>query len=108
MSMGNNSGMKQLCQYFCLVLPDEVEEKTAGGLIYKPETVRDKEKYQTCKCTLILRSENAFRDWGGYIPEPGDRVWVGIAGGAVIRKGPDGREYRLVTDKDVFGELDEL
>ena len=71
--MENGSGIRQLCEYKCLVLPDEAKEKTEGGLII-PEVVKDQEKYRMCKATFILRSDNAFRDWGGYIPEPGDRV----------------------------------
>ena len=89
MSIENKSGIIELCEYKCVVLPDKVEEKTAGGL-FKPDTVREKEKYKTCKATFILRSENAFRDWGGYIPESGDRVLAAVYSGA-IHKGPDGR-----------------
>ena len=100
----NKSGIKQLCEYKCLVLPDPVEEKTEGGL-WKPGMVRDKEKHQTCKATFILKSENAFRDWGGYMPEPGDRVYVAVASG-MIHEGPDGTLYRIVNDKDVVGQLD--
>lgn len=101
----NKSGLKQLCEYKCLVLPDPVEEKTAGGL-YKPDTIRDREKYQMTKATFVLRSERAFRDWGGYIPEPGDRVLVSVYAGSFI-KGDDGKDYKLVTDKDVYGQLDD-
>jgi chaperonin GroES len=101
----NQSGIKQLCEYKCLVLPDKVERTTTGGL-YKPDTVVDKEKWKTCKAVFILRSDNAFRDWGGYIPEPGDRVYVAVSSG-MIHEGPDGQTYRIVNDKDVIGELDE-
>jgi co-chaperonin GroES (HSP10) len=103
--MHNTSGIKQLCEYKCLVLPDVVEEKTAGGL-FKPGMVREKEQYKTCKCTFILKSENAFRDWGGYMPETGDRVYVAVASG-MIHEGPDGKIYRIVNDKDVIGQLEE-
>ena len=101
----NNSGIKQLCEYKCLVLPDPVADKTEGGL-WKPDAVRDKEKYQTCKATFILASENAFRDWGGYRPEPGDRIYVAVASG-MLHDGLDGKIYRIVNDKDVVGQLDE-
>jgi co-chaperonin GroES (HSP10) len=87
------------------VFPDPVTEKTSGGL-YKPDTVRDREKYQTCKATFILASANAFRDWGGYRPEPGHRVYVAVASG-LIHEGPDGTLYRIVNDKDVLGRLAE-
>lgn len=103
--VANDSGIVELCEYKCLVLPDPVEEKTTGGL-FKPDIVRDREKYQTCKATFILGSENAFRDWGGYMPQPGDRVYVAVASG-MIHEGPDGKLYRIVNDKDVIGRLAE-
>jgi co-chaperonin GroES (HSP10) len=103
--MKNESGIIELCEYKILILPDLVEAKTEGG-IWKPDTVRDKEKYQTCRGTVILRSENAFRDWGGYIPEPGDRVYVAVASG-LIHEGPDGKTYRICNDKDVLGRIDD-
>jgi co-chaperonin GroES (HSP10) len=105
MIVENKSGIKQLCEYKCLVLPDPVEEKTEGGL-WKPNAAKDKEKYQTCKATFILKSENAFRDWGGYMPEPGDRVYVAVASG-MIHESPSGELYRIVNDKDILGQLDD-
>lgn len=101
----NTSGVVELCEYKCIVLPDPVQEKTEGGL-YKPDTVRDREKYQTCKATFILASANAFRDWGGYRPEPGDRIYVAVASG-MLHEGLDKKLYRIVTDKDVIGRLAE-
>lgn len=103
--MENKSGFKQLCEFKCLVLPDPVEEKTVGGL-YKPQTTMEKEKYRTCKATFILGAEAAFKDWGGYVPEPGDRVYVAVNAG-MIHEGPDGQFYRIVMDKDILGQLDE-
>ena len=100
-----NCGIKNLCEYKCIVLPDPVEEVTAGGIVKAREAVR-LESLRTCKATFILRSENAFRDWGGYMPEPGDRVYVSVASG-MIHEGPDGRTYRIVNDKDIMGQLDE-
>ena len=98
-------GLKNLFEYKVMVLPDPVEEVTSGGIIKAPEA-RRLEELRTSKATLILRSENSFRDWGSYAPEPGARVSVYIFSGA-IEHGPDGREYRIINDKDVMGELDE-
>lgn len=100
-----NCGLLQTCEYKCVVLPDPVEEMTSGG-IYKPKETVEKEGYRTSKCTFIMGSDSAFRDWGGYIPKPGDRVLAGVYSGA-LHKGPDGRTYRIVNDKDILGQLDE-
>lgn len=101
----NTSGLTAMVEYKCLILPDTVEEKTAGGII-KPDMVRDKEKYQTTKATFVLGAENAFRDWGGYMPEPGDRVLVNVHAG-MRWKADDGKEYQIVNDKDIIGKLNE-
>lgn len=98
-------GISQLCEYKCLVLPDVVEDRTAGG-IYKAKEAVHRESLRTCKATFILKSENAFRDWGGYMPEPGHRVYVSLASG-MLHEGPDGRTYRIINDKDVVGRLSE-
>lgn len=107
----NTSGLKNLCEYKCLVLPDPVEEMTAGGLIAKPQTVMEKEKWSTSKATFIAASAAAFQDFRrgdvvSYIPQPGDRVYISIAAG-IIHEGPDGRSYRIIRDKDVVAQIDE-
>lgn len=103
--MENNSGIIQLCEYKCLVLPDPVEEVTAGGL-YKPRQTVDSEENRTCKATFILGSGSAFTDWpNSYRPEPGDRIYVAVAAG-MKHTGPDGLKYRIVNDKDIIGQLD--
>jgi co-chaperonin GroES (HSP10) len=107
----NTSGICNLCEYKCLVLPDPVEDKTEGGILYKPDIAKEREKYRTCKATFILAAKAAFQDFGkdgnqSYIPQPGDRVYVAVAAG-MFHYGPDGKEYRLVNDKDVVGQLDE-
>ena len=103
--MENKSGYKQLCEFKCLVLPDKVEEKTTGGL-YKPSVAIEKEQYKTSKATFIMGAEAAFKDWGGYIPQPGDRVGVKSLGG-IQHKGLDDQTYLIVNDKDILGQLDE-
>ena len=100
-----NCGLLELCEYKCLVLPDPPDEVTLGGIVKAQEAVK-REAWKTCKATFIMKSDNAFRDWGGYMPEPGDRVYVAVASG-MIHKGNDGKEYRIVNDKDVVGQLDE-
>lgn len=96
--MKNTSGTIPV-EYKVLVLPDPVEERTSGGL-WKPDIVKEQEKWRTSKATLIAVGGNAFEDWNPPVPKPGDRVYVSIAAG-IIHEGADGREYRLVNDKDI-------
>lgn len=106
--MENESGLVPM-EFNILVLPDPVEEKTAGGLILSEETI-DRNKHQATRGTLIAASPMAFNDdvYPSDQPKPqaGQRVAVALHAGAFI-KGMDGKEYRLVKDKDVVALIEE-
>jgi co-chaperonin GroES (HSP10) len=99
--MVNESGVIPV-EYKVVVLPDEVEEKI--GSIHIPDTVRDKQKHRTVKATLVAAGGNAWDGWSEPIPSPGDRVYVAVGAG-IVHEGPDGKEYRIVNDKDIAGIL---
>lgn len=100
---GNRSGIAPV-EYKCVVLPDEPPAKSKEGMLYIPETVRDIQKHRAVKALLVAVGGNAFEDWAGLIPKPGDRVCIAVAAGA-IHKGLDEKEYRLINDKDIVGVL---
>lgn len=91
-------------EYKVVVLPDEPKDVTSGGIVV-PDVVKDKLKWRTSKATLVAVGGNAFQDWQPPIPKPGDRVYVAIAAG-IVHVGPDGREYRIVNDKDIAGIIE--
>ena len=90
------------------MLLDPVEEKTAGGIIVKPDIVKDRERWRTIRATLVAAGGLAFTNptWGDPTPVIGDRVYVAVAAG-IVHFGPDGREYRIVNDQDIAMILDE-
>lgn len=103
----NKSGMEPVGTKV-LVLPDEVAEKTAGG-IYVPEKVKEQNDFAVCTGTLVSVGGAAFSDWPhsaskwpGYTPKAGDRVYMAKYAGVVIA-GKDGRSYRLCQDTDIAG-----
>lgn len=102
MSSENGSGMVPV-EFKCVVLPDQPKEVTRGGLVV-PEVVRDKEKHRAVKAVLVACGGNAFDDWNGTRPEVGQRVYVAVGAG-IIFKGPDGKEYRIINDKDIAGVI---
>lgn len=102
--MTNSSGINPV-DVKVLVLPDKVEEVTAGG-VYKPQQSVDKEKYATTRATLVAVGPNAFSEWGdGNRPTPGARVLVAQYAGSRA-KGDDKQEYVLANDEDVIGTLE--
>lgn len=88
-----------------LVLPDKVEEKTAGGIII-PETSREKEQQAATKGTLIAIGPGAWLDLDDGSPwaQVGDKISYARYSG-VSMVGKDSVEYVLINDNDVLARL---
>lgn len=96
------------CGLKVLVLPDEIEEKTAGGIILI-DTIKDDEAYAIESGTLVAVGGGAFTDWPnssdkwpGKVPEVGDRVVISRYAG-LIKNGEDGKKYKFINDTDICG-----
>ncbi len=94
---GNTSGLQPV-EFKILIEPEEVEQKSVGGIVLVSATT-DKEKMAQVRGKLIAVGGNAFEDWNEPKPKVGDRLWYAKYAGYVI-KGDDGKEYRLANDKD--------
>jgi len=97
----NTSGLQAL-EYKVLILPDGIEQRTAGGILL-PDATHDSDKYAQIKGTIISVGGKAFGDW----PEderdkltPGARVYYSIYEGVNVQ-GADGKDYKLCNDKDI-------
>lgn len=90
-----------------LIEPKRVDEKSKGGIII-PDEAKDREQFAQMEGTLVARSPLAFTydDWpaGCNAPGVGDRVLFAKFAGAKVT-GKDGKEYRLVNDKDIAAVL---
>lgn len=100
----NKSGIWPV-EYKVLVRPEEVEQKSAGGL-FIPETVRDKERYAKERGVVVAIGSNAFTDpdWEN-APEIGAMVLYDRYAGSMV-KGNDGVDYRLINDKEIGAILE--
>ena len=94
----NKSGLVP-CEYKVLVQREKVEEITPGK-IYIPDQIREKERRESVHVTLIAVGGNAFEDWAGEKPKPGDKVLVAKYAGYSL-KGSDGEWYTIMHDKDI-------
>lgn len=89
-------------EYKVLIKVDEVEEVTEGGL-YIPQQAMEKEQISQERGTLLKVGGNAFEEWTGPKPQPGDRVLFEKYGGKLI----EGRqELRICNDKDITAILE--
>ena len=88
-----------------LIKPDEVETKTASGIVI-PDLVTEKERKAMEYGTVVTVGPRAFIDYGRdpTILKGGDRVSYARYSGKVI-KDTDGVEYVLVNDIDLLAIL---
>lgn len=90
-------------EYNVLVIPEETEEVTAGGIILAPKIKEDAD-IATVFGRLVAVSPHAFSyasNWPeGTMPKVGDAVVFAKYAGNLIQ-GRDGKEYRLCKDKDI-------
>lgn len=103
----NESGLRP-CGLKVLVLPDEIEEKTVGGIIITQQT-RENESFAVESGVLVAKGGGAFTDWPnssdqwpGEVPQVGDRVVISKYAGLVY-DGADGKKYRFLNDTDIAG-----
>lgn len=102
MDAENHSGVYPI-EFKVLVLPLEVEEKTASGIVLAMQ-VTEREKQKQVRGKLIAVGGNAFQDWADPIPEVGDTVMFAKFVG-YITPGDDGLIYRIMNDKDITAIL---
>ena len=97
----NPSGIRPT-EFNVLFLPDEVSERTAGGII-RPTELRDREQMTAVKGQIIAISPLAGEAiWSADDrPQPGSRAIVAKHSGMEI-EGVDGRKYKILKDKDIL------
>jgi co-chaperonin GroES (HSP10) len=93
-------------EYKALVLPDTVDDKSAGGL-FLPDSTRERLEYAMDRGTLIAVGEGFFNQLPGPVPEVGSKIMFDKYKGALIGVEINGarRQVRLINDKDICAIL---
>lgn len=91
-------------EYKCVVRVVEVEEVTAGGII-KPQVRRERDQMAMTTATLLEAGGNAFEDWKGRTPKPGDSVLIQKYAGQFKEADPTD-PVRVVNDKEILAVLE--
>jgi chaperonin GroES len=108
MTTENTSGIYPQA-YNVLVKPQEVEQKTKGGL-FLPDEVKEREQFAQTEGVLVAASPMAFcfgewpKDREHEKPQVGDRVFFSRYVATKVR-GMDGREYWLMKDENIAGVM---
>ena len=102
----NTSGIKPV-GYSLVVEPEQIEEKTESGIVLgTPEQLEREQMRQTDGVVLAI-GPMAFHDEGYKRCKVGDRVVMKAYAG-MMRKGVDGKAYRIIADTDVIGILENV
>ena len=94
-------------EYKVLVLPDDVPERTAGGILV-PVWARDQRQGAAQTGIVIDMSPEAFsflESQAVRVPKIGERVAYTKYAGMTVR-GADKRSYKIMNDKDIAAVLD--
>lgn len=75
------------------------EEVTQGGIVIARQTT-ERDEMAKIEAIFIDAGGNAFDDWKGKHPVPGETVIIAKYAG-MLCEGNDGEEYRLINDKDI-------
>lgn len=109
--MTNPTGINPT-EYKVLIEPEEIAAKV--GSIFIPDAAKDQEKFAQIRGRIIASSPLAFsyasnEEWqaaNASKPKPGDTVLYAKYAGVNV-KGKDGKEYRLIIDKDICATIEE-
>jgi len=99
----NKSGFRAV-GHRVLLSPDEVEKKSAGGLVLIEKTIVAEEN-KAVICTVLEIGHDCWSDKSTDYCQVGDRVLVGMYCGKFHVSPVDGKKYRFVMDTDIVSPL---
>ena len=99
--MMNKSGIHPTGHHV-LICPDEVKEKTKGG-IYLAPTGREQKQRAATKGRLIAVGPSAWKEFADGSPWAKIGDYISFAKYASINmQGSDGKDYALLNDQDIL------
>lgn len=99
----NTSGFRAV-GHRVLLSPEEVEKKTASGIVLVEKTVVAEEQ-RAVICTVLEIGHDCWSDKSTDYCQVGDRVLIGTYTGKFHVSPVDGKTYRFIMDTDVISPL---
>jgi co-chaperonin GroES (HSP10) len=96
---GNTSGLEP-GGYAVLVLPFEPELN--ASMIIVPANVRERTATVETRAIVVAVGSEAWKDESKPRAVPGDRVLIARYAGIMVVGTADGRQYRMVNDRDIY------
>jgi chaperonin GroES len=93
------------CGHRVLVKIDEVEEKTAGGIVL-PKSTQSQQEEAGIFGTIVAVGETAWKDFGGRSWAcVGDRVMIAKYGGFIAQEPDTAEKFRILNDEDIVAVI---
>lgn len=89
-----------------LLVPEEVEKKTASGIVLPGKTVHAEEQ-RAVIATVLEIGPDAWSDKSTDYCQVGDKVLIGMYVGKFHESPVDGKTYRFVNDLDIISPISE-
>ena len=102
--MSNESGINP-CGWRVLIKPQEVKDTSKGGIIIATEVSKEREQMGNTTGVVISMGKQCYADEPAPWCKVGDKVIFAKYAG-LLYLGKDGKQYRMVNDKDITGTLD--
>jgi len=102
--MSNESGINPV-GWRILVKPQEINEKSSGGIIVTTGAFKDREQMANTTGVVVAMGTDCFADETTPWCAIGDKIIFAKYAG-LLYLGKDGNQYRMINDKDVTGTLD--
>lgn len=102
--MLNESGINPV-GWRILVLPRDIEEKSAGGIIINTERTKERDQLANTTGIVVAMGKECYRDTTTFWCQVGDKISFAKYAGLIYR-GKDGKDYRMINDEDVTGTLE--
>ena len=101
----NTSGLTPLG---CAVLIEPYEPEIKKSTLVIPETVGERTALVETRAIVIESGPEAWKDESQPRARPGDKVLITRFAGYMVKGVKDGKQYRLVNDRDIFCGLQEV
>ena len=102
--MSNVSGINPVGNRM-LLLPVEVQKKTSSGIIIATEETSDREQLANTSGIVVAMGAECFEDSPSAWCQVGDKIVFAKYAG-LMYLGKDGKQYRMINDRDMTGLLD--
>ena len=99
----NTTGINPV-EFKVLIMLEPTPEKTEGD-VHLPDEYQERQQAAATSALLVAVGGNAFEDWNGMKPEPGDLVLLNKYSGQPPKAGDLRNLYRLCNDKDICAVL---